>query len=167
MLLLRGATRKDICIKQIKLVSIHAPLARSNRRLAAIIARHDVSIHAPLARSNSAVCGDSADSGVSIHAPLARSNLLSQIEDETQAAFQYMLLLRGATGLPAAEAIKRTVSIHAPLARSNVNRKNHCRPPSVSIHAPLARSNPVRLADVCQTFRFQYMLLLRGATGVI
>ena len=119
MLLLRGATRKDICIKQIKLVSIHAPLARSNRRLAAIIARHDVSIHAPLARSNSAVCGDSADSGVSIHAPLARSNLLSQIEDETQAAFQYMLLLRGATGLPAAEAIKRTVSIHAPLARSN------------------------------------------------
>ena len=35
---------------------------------------------------------------VSIHAPLARSNAVVETPDEQAALFQYMLLLRGATG---------------------------------------------------------------------
>ena len=97
-----------------------------------------------------------------------------------------MLLLRGATvhGYPI--PAKFTVSIHAPLARSN-NRRPECRLDClvsihaplarsndagfdltavyvVSIHAPLARSNFSLILLVFSQFRFQYMLLLRGAT---
>ena len=81
------------------------------------------------------------------------------------------------------------VSIHAPLARSNGNFLCNLLTMYVSIHAPLARSNsgaPRRLQggicfNTCSSCEeqhdkspdaetagvFQYMLLLRGATGVI
>ena len=97
MLLLRGATRTKCPRAQDPRVSIHAPLARSNkreRRAVTTVTRFNtcssceeqpapfrsnpenevVSIHAPLARSNSSSGGSSAGKVVSIHAPLARSN---------------------------------------------------------------------------------------------
>ena len=124
---------------------------------------------------------------VSIHAPLARSN--SKTAGASMwALFQYMLLLRGATGPPVQSVrIPRAVSIHAPLARSNDRRPEVRLDRLVSIHAPLARSNQSHsaatdradvsihaplarsnLSDMPASIskkRFQYMLLLRGATS--
>ena len=105
-----------------------------------------------------------------------------------QRGFQYMLLLRGATMSRRLLLQRPSVSIHAPLARSNfclLFLSAVVLP--VSIHAPLARSNfkfikplpyafrfntcssceeqqTVTLLDLRKT-QFQYMLLLRGATG--
>ena len=164
MLLLRGATciRTGTCrpssgfntcssceeqlfvVKTIlmsNLVSIHAPLARSNMKSRGMSPVTRVSIHAPLARSNIPVCGPQKGRKVSIHAPLARSNLRSVIA-------------------PAANS----VSIHAPLARSNgclscsstlTTGFNTCS----SCEEQRAHTGPY--SDTC---RFQYMLLLRGAT---
>ena len=145
-----------------------------------------VSIHAPLARSKKAAFKSSPAAHVSIHAPLARSkrtgleprrtvprfNTCSSCEEQLESVnlavdvpFQYMLLLRGATG--AAETVvyfgsrfqymlllrgatpsvstvtsELKVSIHAPLARSNFDENGKpCNVIAVSIHAPLARSN--------------------------
>ena len=76
-----------------------------------------------------------------------------------------MLLLRGATPEIFQISVRSVVSIHAPLARSNrlycVGNRPRWR---VSIHAPLARSNSQAWRD-CSGNPFQYMLLLRGATG--
>ena len=58
---------------------------------------------------------------VSIHAPLARSNALDGKMNVVSGAFQYMLLLRGATLLFARACELNVVSIHAPLARSNAH----------------------------------------------
>ena len=52
MLLLRGATFGDRIIQRGPIVSIHAPLARSNPSPGSRCHPHPVSIHAPLARSN-------------------------------------------------------------------------------------------------------------------
>ena len=59
--------------------------------------------------------------------------------------------------------LSERVSIHAPLARSNIVRGVWSSNRSVSIHAPLARSNTETTFSLSRT-KFQYMLLLRGAT---
>ena len=101
--------------------------------------------------------------------------------------FQYMLLLRGATGDTDSITIGIRVSIHAPLARSNFRSPSSKLLLFVSIHAPLARSNShrkdfnclVQRFNTCSSceeqhrpvlklaaeYEFQYMLLLRGATA--
>ena len=61
--------------------------------------------------------------------------------DQLLRVFQYMLLLRGATPLSSVVFTFVPVSIHAPLARSNSFRVPARRKSFVSIHAPLARSN--------------------------
>ena len=81
-------------------VSIHAPLARSNEKGHYLVAHHPVSIHAPLARSNFYEDWTDCMPRVSIHAPLARSNCERHKVRQTAFAFQYMLLLRGATPSP-------------------------------------------------------------------
>ena len=163
MLLLRGATngssipRHDHCFNTcssceeqpyfelsympFETVSIHAPLARSNPPRLYRLSHPSVSIHAPLARSNWHDIGHPARLAVSIHAPLARSNSSSYSTDATRRAFQYMLLLRGATGSHNFFNELITVSIHAPLARSNFRLDFRGILMVVSIHAPLARSN--------------------------
>ena len=78
--------------------------------------------------------------------------------------FQYMLLLRGATGSPPERSDCCSVSIHAPLARSNHSAGADYKKLFVSIHAPLARSNFLRGLRLQLRLLFQYMLLLRGAT---
>ncbi len=127
---------------------------------------------------------------VSIHAPLARSNIVTPFVRAAVNRFQYMLLLRGATQKREVKNDGQRVSIHAPLARSNATGRCPECTEEVSIHAPLARSNRnyrysrYRLDSCFNTcssreeqlpfFRhsinlsaFQYMLLSRGATGVI
>ena len=81
------------------------------------------------------------ETDVSIHAPLARSNKDEFANIKNISAFQYMLLLRGATGEGWGEGAFYAVSIHAPLARSNLKQHVNIDPRTVSIHAPLARSN--------------------------
>ena len=145
-------------------VSIHAPLARSNDMETYLFADNKVSIHAPLARSNTILASRTSSHRVSIHAPLARSN---------------------SRGRKLCKSCR--VSIHAPLARSNqissgdlsirlsFNTCSSCEeqlviifiPPyvsRVSIHAPLARSNFLDQLLLNYSKKFQYMLLLRGAT---
>ena len=145
-------------------VSIHAPLARSNNCRPEVSLDRLVSIHAPLARSNAEIPVRIVGALVSIHAPLARSNMpcvlrvsrlcsfntCSSCEEQliflpvivAELRFQYMLLLRGATG-----AVEITDDRW-----------------QVSIHAPLARSNDLSSAMNTVIAEFQYMLLLRGAT---
>ena len=118
MLLLRGATRRVADFTKTNLVSIHAPLARSNlmRRFATF--PFSVSIHAPLARSN----------GIrSVFLVASEFQYMLLLRGATtivntlpfRALFQYMLLLRGATSCDQVTKTQETVSIHAPLARSN------------------------------------------------
>ena len=141
MLLLRGATHNPFLNDLRHLVSIHAPLARSNLTRKAVDANGKVSIHAPLARSNSACRKD----------PYGQP-------------FQYMLLLRGATSIPIwSEAIGKRFNTcssceeqQADCAHTDfVGGFNTCSSCEeqlyrfswnfkllvVSIHAPLARSN--------------------------
>ena len=120
MLLLRGATFPDWRGDSGQVVSIHAPLARSN-------------FHAPL-RQN--------DDEVSIHAPLARSNFTGRIRPH-KTQFQYMLLLRGATD----GCVFRFAGGNRFNTCSSCEEQLDMRPVfefvSVSIHAPLARSNEI------------------------
>ena len=78
--------------------------------------------------------------------------------------FQYMLLLRGATWRLRRVWRNYNVSIHAPLARSNFLMRTSPSISKVSIHAPLARSNKSGESVGAGGKKFQYMLLLRGAT---
>ena len=80
-------------------VSIHAPLARSNKT-------HDVfrvfklfQYMLLLRGATRADAGNCFNFFVSIHAPLARSNSSNRSRMLSESPFQYMLLLRGATGL--------------------------------------------------------------------
>ena len=119
MLLLRGATEEKRPYYSTIKVSIHAPLARSNRVSHISRIRRVVSIHAPLARSNGSR---------QLHSERRRCfNTCSSCEEQLsclrylclQPKFQYMLLLRGATRFKVKGHCSLNVSIHAPLARSN------------------------------------------------
>ena len=142
MLLLRGATAEALRIAQ-AMYSFNTCSSCEEQRDGAGFCKylHVVSIHAPLARSN--------DSRAPAHRIDLCFNTCSSCEEQLQSAcgspeayqFQYMLLLRGATRgnnhLP--KMLK--VSIHAPLARSNTETDADFFFVAVSIHAPLARSN--------------------------
>ena len=187
MLLLRGATSPAI-VRALDLeVSIHAPLARSNKKFGRLDkCRICVSIHAPLARSNKNgtrrknhkrsfnTCSSCEEQQTHVNSGnrtvkrfqymlLLRGATTPYVNKATDALFQYMLLLRGATTLSPRNVLIIDVSIHAPLARSNFYEDWTDCMPRVSIHAPLARSNPPKPPPQPPK-AFQYMLLLRGAT---
>ena len=187
MLLLRGATFWKVTGTRSLSVSIHAPLARSNtpvvspavitesfqymlllrgatQRVTKLSRKQLFQYMLLLRGATDLIRRHPHPSRVSIHAPLARSNATAVVEGE-----------------------KLVVSIHAPLARSNSSRVPARRKSFVSIHAPLARSNNLgaiqhflrRCFNTCSSCEeqliiarhdkgdgvFQYMLLLRGATG--
>ena len=189
-------------------VSIHAPLARSNpwgcdytgvstrfNTCSSCEEQHNTQNNAGNAPSFN-TCSSCEEQlrrdlqkfvqKVSIHAPLARSNRVAK-SVIIKPQFQYMLLLRGATGHASRRSSVDGVSIHAPLARSNGLIDKVAVLVGVSIHAPLARSNvnSIRSAGEQPSFNtcssceeqrmcscaitrsreFQYMLLLRGATS--
>ena len=101
-----------------RMVSIHAPLARSNFPNRQTIA-DKVFQYMLLLRGATRQPGD-MERGKGF-------NTCSSCEEQPlgipvplfQALFQYMLLLRGATKLAYINAFNEMVSIHAPLARSN------------------------------------------------
>ena len=143
MLLLRGATPKYRLYYSQKKVSIHAPLARSNSnsRVPRLTARC-FNTCSSCEEQHLHRCRVFRFMVVSIHAPLARSNQRGEILFAEIA-----------------------VSIHAPLARSNSDPGPGNAPRLVSIHAPLARSNTFEEIGPGGELKFQYMLLLRGATA--
>ena len=169
-------------------VSIHAPLARSNGRSAARRSSVFRFQHAPLARSNTNRRNMVSLAAVSIHAPLARSN-----REILLLCYSYRCFNTCSSCEEQQVAYKLThtykVSIHAPLARSNFLPGEIPVIFFVSIHAPLARSNGTGHTDTSSTtgfntcssceeqprssciiiifIKFQYMLLLRGATDFI
>ena len=80
--------------------------------------------------------------------------------------FQYMLLLRGATQL-CLRLIRRNSFQYMLLLRGATFLPHRLFLGFlVSIHAPLARSNTLSGEEACMKKKFQYMLLLRGATGL-
>ena len=81
-----------------------------------------------------------------------------------RAQFQYMLLLRGATGPGVTLSILHGVSIHAPLARSNSNGFEYCAFMVLFQYMLLLRGATDTAARPPHANTFQYMLLLRGAT---
>ena len=101
-----------------------------------------VSIHAPLARSNK--------SAAQLQTPHISFNTCSSCEEQhlpcvsvnSSIKFQYMLLLRGATH----------IVVHLRLHLSRFNTCSSCE----EQHSPLK--------DFLRSLKFQYMLLLRGAT---
>ena len=78
-------------------VSIHAPLARGDKKNYHNQRLCEVSIHAPLARGDRGCSCFFLLSSVSIHAPLARGDLRADIVPENPFEFQSTPLLRGAT----------------------------------------------------------------------
>ena len=101
---------------------------------------YSVSIHAPLARSNGGRCARGNAHTVSIHAPLARSNFVRIPNLALVACFNTCSSCEEQPG-PRRSRVPGDVSIHAPLARSNMTGLYFTR-----------------------HYKFQYMLLLRGAT---
>ena len=145
------------------LVSIHAPLARSNSSAIAVAVGVPVSIHAPLARSNRAVEKQKLALQFQ-YMLLLRGATRKRRKTMSITTFQYMLLLRGATAHPSfpspeKDGFNTCSSCEEQLHRTVVHHVFRV----VSIHAPLARSNRTLTIHV-HSLLFQYMLLLRGAT---
>ncbi len=154
MLLLRGATRRLFLLICGQIVSIHAPLARSNFFPVIPAAGVPVSIHAPLARSNGVHADFRAFKFVSIHAPLARSNIL-RFPAQLHIEFQYMLLLRGATWrVPCWKNARKKFQYMLLLRGATHAFLLKAERVFVSIHAPLARSNVLKLYFKIAVFRF-------------
>ena len=140
MLLLRGATERLNHVKVGYKVSIHAPLARSNRTKAAA-EFNGMFQYMLLLRGATSSRGFPLLNYTSF-------NTCSSCEEQQHRPARPQAFC---------------VSIHAPLARSNIEMEGLQHGSLVSIHAPLARSNVPSMPPITAA-PFQYMLLLRGAT---
>ena len=145
-------------------ISIHAPLAGSDRKVFFYAHGMRISIHAPLAGSDdsslffrsgrpkfqSTLPSRGATGkphlprrkrGISIHAPLAGSDLALTYGDIDRKQFQSTLPSRGATRYQTGCSQPKEISIHAPLAGSDYHWENKSAMLLISIHAPLAGSD--------------------------
>ena len=146
-------------------VSIHAPLARSNKNgrergstrefqymllLRGATDRQrrdsrsgDVSIHAPLARSNRGRFRPSTrGSGFNTCSSCEEQPCLVRLHRHRKRRFNTCSSCEEQLDRTVGDMVALGVSIHAPLARSNPRSKmSQSAPSPVSIHAPLARSN--------------------------
>ena len=122
-------------------ISIHAPLAGSDREMAYGRSVIIISIHAPLAGSDGFQAFGYLPVGISIHAPLAGSDPprlaarsltryfnprspcgerpLRVYSSDSRKPFQSTLPLRGATVVNDRNTLRVAISIHAPLAGSD------------------------------------------------
>ena len=142
MLLLRGATDCFALLPDEWTVSIHAPLARSNKFL----------FRRQLMESSFNTCSS------------CEEQPLGSEEVTTTGEFQYMLLLRGATRRTG-QKIPSGVMFQYMLLLRGATRRDFCN----VIHDLFQYMLLLRGATRCTTragrrIRFQYMLLLRGAT---
>ena len=187
MLLLRGATQKLLYYHHLYQVSIHAPLARSNGFHHFCLLIHDsfntcssceeqlfclLAFRLDFFGFNT--CSSCEEQRVSPHcaSPRRSFNTCSSCEEqrllvpESSPAlpFQYMLLLRGATeGFFVVLFLDSCFNTCSSCEEQRAPCHYRAERRAVSIHAPLARSNVARRAAVLGG-KFQYMLLLRGAT---
>ena len=76
-----------------------------------------------------------------------------------------MLLLRGATPEKLEAMLEIVVSIHAPLARSNAKEARSGAATAFQYMLLLRGATGAHNSDTSDLYKFQYMLLLRGATG--
>ena len=143
MLLLRGATCDSPAMPRHQTaVSIHAPLARSNKAKREAKKREkEVSIHAPLARSNHAV--------LLLPSTATCFNTCSSCEEQLFSNFQR----RAQTGFNTCSSCEEQP--HARVAKIHIKSFNTCS--SCEEQLPGCGCRSFRM-------RFQYMLLLRGAT---
>ena len=81
-----------------------------------------ISIHAPLAGSDRVARNARADGRISIHAPLAGSDQNLKLEADKVHRFQSTPPSRGATAAIADRDRYSRISIHAPLAGSDVGQ---------------------------------------------
>ena len=160
----RGATVLNNCLASFPIISIHAPLAGSDRKVFFYAHGMRISIHAPLAGSDdsslffrsgrpkfqSTLPSRGATGkphlprrkrGISIHAPLAGSDLALTYGDIDRKQFQSTLPSRGATRYQTGCSQPKEISIHAPLAGSDYHWENKSAMLLISIHAPLAGSD--------------------------
>ena len=167
MLLLRGATSTCPSVASSPKVSIHAPLARSNKTPNRGRSGVTVSIHAPLARSNRKSNSRlPVFASVSIHAPLARSNDIGNRNQNVRQRFntcssceeQHNLELSGFSTL----CFNTCSSCEEQLLGNFRTRLI-----KLFQYMLLLRGATTFAQNVGQSTVFQYMLLLRGATGVI
>ena len=94
----RGATCRSRPKRIIyTIISIHAPLAGSDRNPSRDCLRNSISIHAPLAGSDGAAAYPDDRTAISIHAPLAGSDHEPQRTQIVYCEFQSTLPSRGAT----------------------------------------------------------------------
>ena len=165
MLLLRGATQPRQVFPAAPAVSIHAPLARSNKRFACFHRpKLPVSIHAPLARSNAGLRAQDFTRFTFQYMLLLRGATCQQMKYQHSQTFQYMLLLRGATTRGSPKMSEETFQ-YMLLLRGATRR-------AFFVHFAAHRFNTCssceeqqgRLYCLFALKAFQYMLLLRGAT---
>ena len=168
-------------------ISIHAPLAGSDRRIGVAGGRLFISIHAPLAGSD--MLKDAVtQNAITFQSTLPLRGATPRTPHRTGGGeFQSTLPLRGATFAPAGRVDKGDISIHAPLAGSDLQAQlDAYREAEISIHAPLAGSDrPMSAASEARGYfnprspcgerqagsrasirlgKFQSTLPLRGAT---
>ena len=140
--LMRGATRDQRRTGRVMVVSIHAPHARGDRRLAPLAPRGLVSIHAPHARGDCPLQLDVIEragfnprpscegrrirshrsaNGVCFNPrPSCEGRPALGRETSTTTRFQSTPLMRGATGVLDVVGGLGPVSIHAPHARGDI-----------------------------------------------
>ena len=146
-LLMRGATTMGYVSKVRKDISIHAPHARSDPALFAVLAKFvGISIHAPHARS------DSFDTGMM--SPYVNFNPRSSCEERRA---------RARCGL-----WRCKISIHAPHARSDWDffklRENQ---PIFQSTLLMRGATSAAWLDEATIVKFQSTLLMRGATTIV
>ena len=186
--LLRGATIRPTLEKYGSIVSIHAPLARCDRRGKARYRRDRgfnsrtscevrpipiVSIFDFRGFNSRTSCEvrllntDNIDTTetVSIHAPLARCDFSGTSDISAAVSFNSRTSCEVRHPNCRTTTIPYFVSIHAPLARCDANIERFKRQSYVSIHAPLARCDFGYSKSIRLHSGFQFTHLLRGATN--
>ena len=179
---MRGATTAQKMTPRYRLISIHAPHARSDWTAFPVdVEPYDISIHAPHARSDTRLPWHSCP----VHRRFQSTLLMRgatwsfQLILSTACGFQSTLLMRGATGWRRRGQVRRCcISIHAPHARSDesssriasalasdFNPRSSCEERLVqgslrvarrviSIHAPHARSDLIGIKVVAAPVNF-------------
>ena len=161
---MRGATSTSQISCTCQTISIHAPHARSDGRIAAPLVHGRISIHAPHARSDAHRHPSRGSTAcISIHAPHARSDFVLLIARPVQVISIHAPHARS-DGISKNPDILRQISIHAPHARSDSQPIDSHEILIISIHAPHARSDCHSSRILPRSLTFQSTLLMRGAT---
>ena len=163
---LRGATGDGLADGGGGLISIHTPLAGSDRSCRAGRQREHISIHTPLAGSDHFVAGEDHFEHISIHTPLAGSD---QAGSHPQVQVRFISIHTPLAGSDAVIGRGRSIvriSIHTPLAGSDLLgcRLSLLLLRNISIHALREESDWFVFVHDVVSFLFQSTLSVRRAT---